>query len=251
MKNKNWKHKNCWPKSPNLNHQWVSYSKGCMTDHWTSMHTIIRIACFLLLIVGIALTNQTMIMIIFFLLLGLLKTHCTLATVFPLLKRLRWLILTLFILHLSFDSPTPNELLPNLTGLLLAFEKVAGLITMVFAAHLLLCTTSTHQIIAALQWWLTPFNKIGFSTQKLAVRLALVLETVTEIQNLYTETTPTTTNPINKITDRITKLLTQTLTHAETTPLRTLEIPRLQAPPLWQWNYPLLLTLLIWLGPWE
>ena len=212
------------------------------------MHTIIRIACFLLLIVGVALANQMLIMITLLLLLGLLKTHCTLVTVLPLLKRLRWLILTLFILHLSFDSPTPTGL-PSLTGLLLALEKVAGLVTIVLAAHLLLCTTPTHQIIAALQWWLTPFNKIGLSTQKLTVRLALVLETVTEVQNLYTETTPTTANPINKITDRITKLLTQTFTHAETTPLRTLEIPQLQAPPLWQWNYPLLLTLLIWLGP--
>jgi len=182
------------------------------------------------------------------LLILLFKIHASVSSVLPLLKRLRWLFLSLFILNLWFHSPELTWL-PNMAGLLLALERVAVLIIIVLVAHLLITTTETQDIIAALQWWFMPLNKIGFSTERLAVRLALVLDTVTAVQKLYTNTpTIRTKNPIKIISARVAGLFTQVLTHAETTPLGTLEIPKLKSPPLWQWGYPLLILLLIFIG---
>ncbi|WP_349646342.1 hypothetical protein [Candidatus Parabeggiatoa sp. HSG14] len=178
-------------------------------------------------------------------LLLLFKVYCPFSSVLPLLKRLRWLFLSLFILNLWFHSPTFTWL-PSIDGLLLALERVVALVIIVLIAHLLISTTSTQKIIAALLWWLIPLNKIGFSTERLAVRLALVLDTVQSVQNLYTEIPSTATkNPIKKISERVAGLFLKVLIHAETTPLRTLEIPKLQSPPLWQWGYPLFMLGLI------
>jgi hypothetical protein len=119
----------------------------------------------------------------------------------------------------------------------------------VLAAHLLVATTTTQNIVAALLWWFTPFKKIGFATEILAVRIALVLDTVQIVQNTYAETSPTKTqNPLNQISERVASLFTQVLTHAAQVPLQTLEIPKLQSPPLWQWIYPLFFLILIFIG---
>ncbi len=177
-------------------------------------------------------------MILLPLFLLLYSANCTFSSVFPLLKRLRWLFLSLFILNLCFNS----------AGLLLAVMRVVILILIVLAAHLLIRTTPTQDIIAALQWWLIPLNKIGLTTERLAVRLALVLDTVTVVQTFYKKIRTTVTkNPITKISETVAELLRQVLNHAETTPLRTLEIQKFQSPPVWQWSYPLFLLVLIFI----
>ncbi len=209
------------------------------------MHPVIRLAGFLLLVTGLAVTSKTMFIVVVPLFLLLFKAHCTFSSVFPLLKRLRWLFLSLLILYLWFNSPTLTWL-PSLPSLLLALERIGALFIIVLSAHLLLTTTPTQDIIAALQWWFRPFSKIGFPTERLTVRIALVFDTVQAVQNLYTDTPPTTTkNPVKKISEKVARLFAQVLIHAERTPLRTLEIPELTKPPLWQWVYPLFLLLLI------
>jgi len=134
-------------------------------------------------------------------------------------------------------------------GILLALERVIVLIIFVLAAHLLLSTTPTPHIIAALQWYFIPLNNIGFNPDKLAIRLALVLDIVQTVQTLYIKKSPTMSkNPIKIIRLRVSGLLLEVLTRAETTPLRTLEIPQLSKPPLWQWAYPLFLFGFILIG---
>jgi biotin transport system permease protein len=213
------------------------------------LHPVIRLACFVLLVAGLTVTSKIMIIIILPLWVLLLK-YSHVSSFLPLLKRLRWLFLSLFILNLWFNSPTISWL-PEISGLLLAFERVMALIFIVLAAHLLVITTPINNLIATLLWWLKPLNYIGFSTETLAVRMALVLDIVQVVQNIYTKTSlPATKNPIKKISERVASLLTQVLIHAETTPLRTLEIPKLQSPPLWQWSYPLFFLILLFIGHW-
>ncbi len=174
-----------------------------------------------------------------------------------LLKRLRWLFLTLLVLNLWFHSPDWTWL-PTESAIWLAIERLIALLSIVMAAHLLMMVTSTPDIIAALQWWLTPFKKSGFQTDKLTLRLALVLDTVDQVQHLYVS------NPGGKSTalsgdkatlwiaealsNKVAHLFSQVIDYAETTPLRTLDIPELPSPPWWQWSYPLLMLTLIWFG---
>ncbi len=209
-----------------------------------NLHPAIRLVCFLILVTGLLVTSQTMLLIILPFFLWLFKRHCTFSSVWPLLKRLRWLFLSLLILNLAFLNGAPT-LIPNLSDFLQALERIVVLIIIVMAAHLLVNTTTTQEIIAALQWWFIPFNKLGLSTERLAVRLALVLDTVQAVQNLYTELSPTTSShPLKNISEKVAELFTQVMNHAETTPLRTLDIPQLSKPPIIQWCYPIFMLVL-------
>lgn len=172
----------------------------------------------------------------------------------PLLKRLRWLFLTLFILNLWFHSPDWTWL-PTESAIWLAIERFIALLGIVMAAHLLITVTSTPDIIAALQWWLTPLKKLGFHTDKLTLRLALVLDTVDQVQHLYKVTSPTAIENLTGLRDlsglignKVAHLFSQVIDYAETTPLRTLDIPELPSPPWWQWSYPLSMLTVIWFG---
>ena len=191
------------------------------------MHPAIRLFCFLLLVVGLLTANNILFIILIFLLFFIYK--CSLTQVFPAIKRLRWLFFSILILNLFFNL--------NIASLFIAIEKIIILITIILAAHLFLTITKTQEIIAALQWWLLPLTLLGFPTEKLAVRIALILDTVKTVQNFYTNTTT--------ISNKITELFAKTLIHANTAPLQTLEIPELPKPPLWQWIYPLLMLVLI------
>jgi hypothetical protein len=206
------------------------------------MHPIIRLACLLLWIINLRIATITTLIILLPIFFWLFTRHTTFTTAYPLLKRLRWLILSLLILQLWFHSPEFSWL-PNLQKIPSATQNIGSLILMVLAAHLLLKTTPIPQIIAALQWWLSPLTLFGYSSTTLAVRITLILETVETVQQYY-QTPPTqSSNPLSKITKQATTLLLQVHHQAETTPLRTLAIPQITSPPFWQWGYPLLLLI--------
>lgn len=222
-----------------------------------NLHPVIRLACFLLLVAGLAISKTILVFALFPLCLLLFRIYCSFSAVFFLLKRLRWLFLSILILNLWLNSPSFFGL-PNLADFLLALGRVIVLIIIVLVAHLLITKTLIQEIIAALQWWFTPLHKIGFSTTRLAVRLALVLDTVQAVQNLYMDTpigqtrrfAPTSQSPIKRISHKVAELFTQVVIYAETTPLRTLEIPKLQSPPQWQWLYPLFMLVFFWVAYW-
>jgi len=206
---------------------------------------VIRIASFFLLVAGLALHSLAIFIIAIPIIFLLLKAGCTFLSLILLLKRLRWLFLSLLILHLWFNT---GQLvwIPKISNIFIAIERVSGLIIIVLAAHLLVKTTSIQAIIAALQWWLMPLKVIGFSAEKLTVRLALVLDTVQSVQEIQAQTHITDTkNPIKKITNKVSTLFMQVFEQAENTPLKKLTIPTLSMPPLWQWVYPLILLILI------
>ncbi len=187
------------------------------------MDPIIRLACFILLLIGLTISNWFFIIVVPLFLL-IFRCYCSFSSVLPLLKRLRWFFLSLLILQ--------------------AFYNIAVLIIIVLASHLLMFTTSIQQLIAALLWWLYPFEKLGFHTERFAVRLSLILETVETVQKLQMASASSTSkNPIKKITETVSNLFIQILHHAETIPLRSLEIAETKSPPLWQWIYPVLLMI--------
>ncbi len=210
------------------------------------MHPIIRLACFLLLVAGLAATRHGLFIIAVPVFLGLFKYHCTFREILPLLRRLRWLFLSLLILNLWFSTPELH-LVPSLQGMMSALEHITALIILVLAAHLLLRTTPTTEIIAALTWWLSPLRTLGVRIEMIALRLSLVLDTVREVQALSLQLPPRkpVQNRIQYITASVSHLFITVSHHAENTALRCLEIPELVPIPWQQWAYPLLLTVLI------
>ncbi|HHB91760.1 MAG TPA: hypothetical protein ENK59_00920 [Thioploca sp.] len=158
---------------------------------------------------------------------------CPISPIIIILIRLRWLFLSILILNLFFSSD-----IFNILNLFIVIEKVIILISIILAANLFLTITTTQEIIASLQWWFLPLTKLGFPTERLAVRIALVLDTVQIVQNFYTDINSDTNN-------KPTELFAKVLTCANTIPLYFLEIPELSKPPWWQWIYPLIILILI------
>lgn len=102
----------------------------------------------------------------------------------PLLRRMRWLFLSLLIICLWF---TPGQPLlptfsstPTLEGIEEGLQRIVALVLLALAASLLLQTTPRAPLLAALGW-------IGIKTERLAVRIALTLEAVTQAQHLLSE----------------------------------------------------------------
>lgn len=212
------------------------------------MHPVIRIACFILLIIGLANSNYLIWTLLLPLLIILFRLEHATPPALALLKKLRWLFLSIFILHVWF-SGTEFSWLPSWQGGLQAVERVGALIFIVLAAHILLRTTSRVEIIAALQWWLNPLHRLGVTTERLSIRLALVLETVEEVQTLYTtqqqEKLPR--YSLHVIGQRVAELLNQVAQRAEHAPLHALDIPEVIAPPWWQWLYVGIMSWLIFM----
>ena len=195
------------------------------------MHPAIRLICFLLLVIGLVITNNILFIILIILLFFIYK--CPISPIITILIRLRWLFLSILILNLFFNSD-----IFNITNLFVVIEKITTLIIIILAANLFLTITTTQEIIAALQWWLLPLTKLGFPTERLAVRIALVLDTVQIVQKFYTDIN-------SNISNKPTELFAKVLTCANTIPLCFLEIPELSRPSWWQWIYPLIILILI------
>ncbi|RJQ48377.1 MAG: hypothetical protein C4528_02645 [Gammaproteobacteria bacterium] len=104
------------------------------------------------------------------------------------LKRLRWLLISLVLIHLAFTPGVPvfPGLLnvPTLQGLEDGLLRAALLILLMLAAHLLMQSTARGALLAALLWFSAPLARLGFARERLALRVMLTLQAVAEVQNL-------------------------------------------------------------------
>lgn len=167
------------------------------------------------------------------------------------LKRLRWLLVSLVLIHLAFTPGAPlfPGLLsvPTLQGIEDGLLRAALLVLLMLAAHLLMQSTSREALLAALLWLSAPLARLGFARERLALRVMLTLHAVTEVQNLVRAAAPDQRGrPLARITQRASLLWENTLQRAGSAPCVTLEIPASGAPPLRQWFYLLLAGTLFW-----
>jgi energy-coupling factor transporter transmembrane protein EcfT len=209
------------------------------------VHPVIRIANFFIIVAGLTVSSRWIFFIAMPILFLLIRTGCTFLSLFILLKRLRWLFLSLLILHLWFST---GQLvwIPEISTIFIAVERIGALILIVLVAHLLVKTTSISAIIAALQWWLMPLKRVGFPSEKLTVRLALILDIIDSVQKIQISSeSRDTLNPLQKIVHKITVLFIRVFEQAENAPLFQLDILPLHSPPFWQWIYPLILLVII------
>jgi energy-coupling factor transport system permease protein len=103
------------------------------------------------------------------------------------LRRLRWLLLSIAILYLWFTPgaaliPQLGSLSPSRPGLMLGALRILSLLVIVSYCVFLLRLTPVSQLIVGLQSLLKPAGRFGFETSRLAVRLGLVLDYVPRIE---------------------------------------------------------------------
>ena len=97
-----------------------------------------------------------------------------------LLRRSRWLLLTMLVMFGWFTPGTPLPYLPgaSLEGLLLAAASIARLIIALSAVAMLLKALSAAELVAGMRALLAPFVPLGIPRDSVAVRLALTLQEV-------------------------------------------------------------------------
>ena len=102
-----------------------------------------------------------------------------------LLRRSRWLLLTMLVM---FGWLTPGTPLPGIPGasqegLLLAVDNIARLLIALAALAMLLKGLDHPRIVVGMRALLAPIELLGFSRDRIAVRLALTLQEVEVSRN--------------------------------------------------------------------
>ena len=102
------------------------------------------------------------------------------ADLFLLLRRSRWLLLTMLVMFGWLTPGTPLAVVPGATreGLLLAADAIARLLVALATLALLLRSLDPPQLVAGMRAMLAPIELLGFSRDRIAVRLALTLQEV-------------------------------------------------------------------------
>ncbi len=176
-----------------------------------------------------------------------------LAVLGRMLKRMRWLFVSLAVVYLWFTPGDPlfpvlGAASPTIDGLRSGALRVGLLIVLVTAVNLLLQSTSREQLLVGLYWLARPLQWLGFSRERLAVRMVLVLETVPHLQSLLRNRKSDLhgKSAVRLAGETAARYFETALEKAERAPCSTIEIPEGCRPPVYQWLYPMVLGVLVW-----
>jgi energy-coupling factor transporter transmembrane protein EcfT len=218
------------------------------------IHPVIRIVSFVILTVFLALGAVGNILVGAAVMALLYITLDKLAwqTAGRMLRRMRWLFLSIAVIYFWLTPGTPlfnggaalDPWLPTAEGIWQGGLRITSLALMVMAACILLQVTPRDQMLAALHWLLKPLGMLGVSHERFAVRTALTLEAVKQVQGHVRDvlaTIPATTKPVARIGAVAAMTLNIVIQEAEVSSCGMIEMPALRSPALPQWGMPLLL----------
>ena len=190
------------------------------------------------------------------------------------LKRLKWLFISILIVYLFF---TPGQLLwpdvvwsPTVEGLMQGLLRVAVLVLLVAAVNILISSTDQDEFLSAILWCLRPLSFVGLPHERLAVRITLTFDEVSQIRKhhlyeSYDESPKGKANAaVSNVASNVSKveplmsqepkllaiaetanrLFLSVIHTAETAPVREIVLPQESRPPAHQWLIPALLITL-------
>lgn len=186
------------------------------------------------------------------------------------LKRMRWLFLSIFIVYLWFTPgheilPVFQTISPTYEGLKLGLFRVYSLFLIVIGVNLLVRSIPRQDLICAILWLLKPFRIIGLPYERLAIRIALTFDFVGEAQTMF-RSTPITIPEVMldddsvkhiyyphwisvilkrlaRIGDSAVLLFQNVLDKAAATECHNVNVPENNQPPVHQWFYVLVLMI--------
>jgi len=217
------------------------------------MHPAIKIVSFLVFGASVSFGGERALLFGVLLIVGfyLLGPPERLYPALRLLSRMRWFFLSIAMVYVFF---TPGRLVfsalpwgPTWEGLHEGMLRVGVLVLIVLAVNLLLRTTGREALTAAILWCLRLLSWIGLPHERLAVRIALTLDTVGEVQSVYRhgprgDEAQTARQPVTvrlaRIGETAKRLFVSVAQQAESAPLHSIEISEASRPPLWQWLFP-------------
>jgi energy-coupling factor transport system permease protein len=220
------------------------------------VHPLVRVVVVLVFIAGMALARPLLLVAggMSLLLAFTLTGFPALPALLGMVRRLRWLLLAILIVYGWW---TPGDFLiadlapwsPTLQGLELGFLRIAALVCIVSAVHLLIQVTERGQLLAALLLITGPLLRPP-AKQRFAVRLLLTLEAVAQVQVMVREVlgeNPGARRGLSRLSFYLKKVYAATLERALQATGMQIELADPVMPPMFQWLIPLLLAAGIWL----
>ncbi len=215
------------------------------------IHPLVRVVTLLLFIAGISLARPPLLVAGLILLAGiyLVSGFPALGKLMVLLKRLRWLMLTIVLVYGWWTPGEPlftgHEMLsPTVEGVQQGFFRVLVLFIIVAAVHLLLQKTGREQLIAALMQLFTPLSSRQ-GRERIAVRIVLSMEAVSQIQPLLHNALSGRSvlsrrlSGLGHVAADIYGAVLDAADREKCDSITVVEAPR---PALWQWLIPLVLV---------
>jgi len=215
------------------------------------IHPLVRVVTLLLFIAGISLARPTLLMAGLMLLAGvyLLCGFPALGRLMAMLKRLRWLMLAIVLVCGWWTPGVPlfpghGMLSPTVEGVHLGLIRLLVLTIIVAAVHLLLQRTGREQLLAALMQLFAPLSSRQ-GRERIAVRLVLSIEAVSQIQPLLQNALSGRSvmsrglSGLGNAAADIYGAVLDTVDHIKCDSITVPEAPR---PAPWQWLVPLVLV---------
>lgn len=159
-------------------------AKSGEVRHGTRCHPASLILLWLALLMALATRSGALLI-----LTGMILTLCALLKagmhLRRLLRRSRWLLLSLCVVFIWMTPGTPLPLLPGASseGLHLAIEHGARLLLALASLALVLQALSAVELVAGMHALLSPLRCLGISPDRMAVRLMLTLEEVENVRD--------------------------------------------------------------------
>ncbi len=204
------------------------------------MHPVIRISVFLIFTYFIVQNKPGQLILAGFILFGacLFQTKYYLKLMGKMIWRLKWFYLSILIL---FYISSPNDIsgVSEFYGIYVSLIKITALVLIVIAVIIFIISIPRSELIASLIYLSNPLHVFGFSSERFAVRLFLIIE--------FTESIPTiisTKNTVNqekskikKIVSTLSNIVSQIYRLAETSDCKKIKFESIKLPRYYQWSY--------------
>jgi len=214
------------------------------------MHPVIKIVSFLVFGAAVSIGDGEILLtgVLLVLPLYIFGNKIHFHTSLIMLKRLKWLFVSILVVYLFF---TPGQLLwpdvdwsPTLEGLTQGLLRVAVLVLLVAAVNFLISSTKQDKFLSAILWCLRPLSFVGLPHERLAVRITLTLDEVSQIRKTHLYEKRDESPKLLAIAGMADRLFQSVISNAETTSVREISLPEESAPPVYQWLMPALLVAL-------
>ena len=231
------------------------------------MHPVIRIVTFLVFTLFVAfggypqLWFSLAVLVLFRLLVQ--STPLLWSSSWNMLRRMRWLFLSMLVIYFWF---TPGQAVltsvadysPTWQGIQMAGYRIGSLIVIVVAVNIVIKSTPKELITSGLLWLLAPLRYAGLPHERLAVRIVLTFNMISEIQYEYDllKRTKGVSEPrgedkqnaggflqrLDRFGELGANLFTNAVDKAQHSTEQLIDLPAESAPPVSQWGLPLVLA---------
>ncbi len=210
------------------------------------VHPVVRVFCFITFAFFLALGSPAQLGVGTLLIVALYARsgRTALNKAWPMLRRMRWFFLSIFLLYLFIspgespvDSGTWNL---SFAGIGLALHRVFVLVVMVLAVCWLLHNSKREELVSALYRIVWPLTWLGLSRERFAVRTVLALESIDGAQYSVTERAKQAIKGdavMSAYADAASNAFNDVLKQADEQPLREVELDVSTTPAVVQWGW--------------